>query len=48
MLLKHWISLFGSLKNVFSDNGGGYVSTGFKNCEAAVLKNFAKVIGKYL
>lgn len=48
MFLKYWISLFGTQKNVFSDNGGEYVSTHFENCEAAILKNFAEVIGKQL
>ena len=48
MFLKYWISLFRKQKNVFSDNGGEYVSTHFENCEAAILKNFAEVIGKQL
>ena len=29
MFPKHWISLFGSPKNEFSDNGGEFLSTEF-------------------
>ena len=39
MFLKHWISQFGSPKNVFSDNGGECVSTDYIDfCENFNIK----------